>query len=155
MTTPSQKNFLTSNIDYKQLEICFYSDLEEGEYIVIEVVELAVYDVIIAPEKRKGWYDFFFLIYSEKEKKLMKLYPCFYTRRGMNRYYDFLKEDEHLVILEREKQKQGVRRPPAPKWHIASFDKYFENNVQFRQNIDDEVSLVKRRMKVVIDYFYS
>ena len=154
MSTPIQKNFLTSNIDHNQLEIYFYSDLEEGEYIVIKVVELVIYDVIIAPEKRKGWYSFFFLIYSEKEKKLMKLYPCFYTRQGMQQYYDILKEDKHLVILEREKQKQGVRRPPAPKWRMASFYDHFEKNVQFRENIDDKVSLVKRRMKVFIDYFF-
>ena len=149
MENPSQKEFLTRNIDHLELETCFYSDIEDGEYIVISTVKLMVYDVIIAPEKRRGWYDFYFLIYSEKTKKLMKLYPCYYTKRGMGENYVILKEDNHVVILEKEKQKENVRRPPAPKWRKALFLDYFERNHQFRHtNEYDNVELIKKRRDV-------
>ena len=145
MDNLTPKQFLTRRIDFDELETCFYSDMEDGEYIVISNISLEVYDVIIAPPKRRGWYDFFFLIYSAKKKTLMKLYPCYYTKRKMGEYYYVLKEEERVLILEKEKQKPGVRRPPAPKWREASFFDYFERNHQFRPtNEYDNVELVKR-----------
>ena len=98
MDNLTQKNFLTRRIDFDELKICFYSDIEEGEYIIIDNIELTVYDVIIAPEKRRGRYDFFFLMYSEKKKELMKVYPCYYTKRKMSEYYDILKVIYDVII---------------------------------------------------------
>ena len=144
----SQRAFLTRRIDFDELKICFYSDMEEGEYIIIDNIELTVYYGIIALEKRRGRYDFFFLMYSEKKKELMKLFPCYYTKRKMVEYYDMLKEDDNIFILEKEERKQGVRRPPSPKWYEASFPDYFERNHQFRHtNEYDNVELVKRGEK--------
>ena len=73
MENLTPKQFLTKKIDYDYLDVCFYSDIEEGEYLVIEAIDYSIYDVIISPAKRRGWYDYFFLIYSESQKKLMKL----------------------------------------------------------------------------------
>ena len=108
-----QKDFLTYKIDYDEIEIYFYNDLEAGEYIAIEYVEYQFcYDTIFKPDNRKGRYSSYFLIYSKKNMKLMKLYQCYYTKRGMREHYQKLKEDDCIIILQKDEKKEGVRRPP-------------------------------------------
>ena len=142
------KQFLTQKIDYDLLDVCFYSDIEEGEYLVIEAINYSVYDVIIFPEKRRGWYEFFFLIYSQSQKKLMRLYPCHYTRRKMKEYFKRLKEDEEFILtLQKDKKKLNVRRPPAPKWREVCIYDYFKHNQVFRPiNEYENVELVFIRL---------
>ena len=152
----SQKAFLTRRIDSDELKICFYNDLEAGEYIAVKYVEYPWYDIIFKPDNRKGRYNSYFLIYSKKNMKLMKLYQCYYTKRGMREHYQMLKEDEHVIILQKEEKKEGVRRPPSPKWVEKPFSEYFEKNHQFRYvNEYDTVELVKRGEKRCISEIAS
>ena len=146
----SQKDFLTYKIDYDEIEVYFYNDLEAGEYIAIEYVEYRFFcDRIFKPDNRKGRYSSYFLIYSKKNMKLMKLYQCYYTKRGMREHYQKLKEDDCIIILQKDEKKEGVRRPPTPKWIEKPFSEYFDKNHQFRY-VDDgyeTVELVKRGEK--------
>ena len=153
MDNPRPKHFLTKNIEYDLVNICFYSDLEEGEYLCIEALNYCVYDVIIAPEKRRGWYSFCFLMYNESQKKIMRLYPCYYTRKKMKEYFKNLYEDDNLIfVLKKDKRKPNVRRPPSPKWEEADIREYFKYNQVFRPiNNYNSVKLVGIREKEIID----
>ena len=113
----SQKDFLTYKIDYDEIEVYFYNDLEAGEYIAIEYVEYRFFcDRIFKPDNRKGRYSSYFLIYSKKNMKLMKLYQCYYTKRGMREHYQKLKEDDDCIIILQKDEKEGgcTKTPPLP-----------------------------------------
>ena len=136
----SQKGFLTRKLDSDEFRNCFYNDLEAGEYIAIQYVEHPWYDIIFKPDNRKGRYNYYFIIYSKKDMELINLYPCYYTKRGMREHYQKLKEDDCVIILQKDEKKEGVRRPPTPKWTEKPFSDYFDKNHQFRY-IDEYVTV--------------
>ena len=72
--------------------------------------------------------------------ELINLYPCYYTKRGMREHYQKLKEDDCVIILQKDEKKEGVRRPPTPKWTEKPFSDYFDKNHQFRY-IDEYVTV--------------
>ena len=74
----------------------------------------------------------------------------------MREYFTKLNEDEEFIlILEKDKKKPNVRRPPAPKWREECIYDYFKHNQVFRPvNEYESVELVFIRLpreKEIID----
>ena len=137
----TERKFLTHKIDYAFLDKYFYNDLDDGEYLVVDAVKCR-YDIS----------EFFFLLYNESQKKLIKLYPCRYTRKKMKEYYGWFHDYDALIyILQKggvkRKTKKQRKRPPVPKWRDGCVSDYFLNGQMFRPvNYSNSVELVTKRL---------
>ena len=137
-------SYFTRNVDLYELEApYFYDDLEDGEYIVIDAIKLEFYEYIIPSHRGRKGYDRYFLIYNEKKKELLQLYPCYYTEYEMMDYWNLAKDEYTILKFEKTPPQPGAKTLPLPKWHKVWFFNYFQKGQQFRYNPDDgELELI-------------